>query len=64
VSERGDIDALLRLRVACDLAIDVAADLGKPLPRHLERQIEDLDVAIQVELEQRDPRFIDIANPS
>jgi hypothetical protein len=55
---------LFRLRVACDLAIDAVTDLGKPLPRHLERQIEDLDVAIQVELEQRDPRFIDITKPS
>jgi len=35
-----------------------------PLPTHLERQIEDLDLAIQVELEQRDPRFVEIANPS
>ena len=57
MGDRGDIDALVRLRVACDLAVDAAHDLGQPLPSHLEQQIVDLCDAIQTELEGRDERF-------
>jgi len=64
VRQPGDTDALLKLRVACDLAIDAARDLGDPLPQRLERQINDLCEAIQRELETRDQRFVDIAKPS
>ena len=57
MGERGDTDALVKLRVACDLAIDAAHDLGDPLPSPLEQQIVDLCEAIQTELEARDERF-------
>jgi hypothetical protein len=54
----GDTDALIKLRVACDLAINAARELGNPLPLPLEDQINDLCDAIQTELEARDSRFI------
>jgi hypothetical protein len=57
VRARGDTDALIKLRVACDLAIKAAHELRDPLPRPLEEQIEELCDAIQAELESRDPRF-------
>ncbi|HVD24372.1 MAG TPA: hypothetical protein VNB86_00095 [Gaiellaceae bacterium] len=53
----GDIDALIKLRVACDLAVTAANELGDPLPPPLEEQINDLCDAIQTELEARDERF-------
>ena len=53
----GDTDALIKLRVACDLAIAAAHELGKPLPVPLEEQINELCDAIQIELESRDVRF-------
>ena len=56
---RGDTDALIKLRVACDLAISAAHELGEPLPRPLEQQMSDLCDAIQTELEARDARFSD-----
>jgi hypothetical protein len=64
VGERGDTDALVKLRVACDLAVDAAQQLGKPLPTPLEQQILDLCSAIQTELEARDKRFADPAKRS
>ena len=57
----GDTDALIRLKVACDLAIDAAEELGRPLPHPLAQQIRGLCVAIQEELENRDERFADLA---
>jgi hypothetical protein len=57
VDTGGDLDALIKLRVACDLAITAAHELGNPLPSPLEGQINDLCEAIQVELEARDVRF-------
>jgi len=59
----GDTDALIRLKVACDLAIQAAEELGRPLPHPLVQQIRGLCDAIQVELESRDERFADLANP-
>ena len=56
---RGDTDALIQLRVACDLAVSAAHELGEPLPSALEQQISDLCDAIQTELEARDVRFSD-----
>jgi hypothetical protein len=61
VNGRGDTEALVKLRVACDLAINAAHELGEPLPSRIERQIADLCDAIQAELESRDARF---AEPS
>jgi hypothetical protein len=55
--ERGDTDALIKLRVACDLAINAAHELGEPLPSTLEEQIHHLCDAIQAELQARDERF-------
>jgi hypothetical protein len=63
VLERGDTDALIKLRVACDLAINAAHELGDPLPSSLEEQINDLCDAIQTELEARDVRFADETTP-
>jgi hypothetical protein len=57
VKGRGDTDALIKLRVACDLAIAAAHELGEPLPPRLEEQINELCDAIQAELESRDVRF-------
>jgi len=58
VGERtGDTDALIKLKVACDLAIDAAEDLGRPLSGQLVEQIHELCDAIQRELESRDERF-------
>jgi hypothetical protein len=57
VGVRGDTDALIKLRVACDLAIAAAHELGEPLPVPLEEQINGLCEAIQAELESRDVRF-------
>jgi hypothetical protein len=57
VGTGGDTDALIKLRVACDLAINAAHELGDPLPSQLEDQITDLCDAIQTELEARDERF-------
>jgi len=58
VGERtGDTDALIKLKVACDLAIDAAEDLGRPLSSQLVEQIHELCDAIQRELESRDERF-------
>ncbi|HVD24368.1 MAG TPA: hypothetical protein VNB86_00075 [Gaiellaceae bacterium] len=62
VGRRGDTDALIKLRVACDLAIDAAHDLGNPLPPSLEQQMNDLCDAIRRELETRDQRFADRAS--
>jgi hypothetical protein len=58
VETNGDLDALMKLSVACDLAVQAARDLGKPLPPPLEGAISDLCVAIQEELERRDERFV------
>ena len=52
-----DRTALVKLRVACEIAVDAARELGKPLPSPLEQQINDLCSAIQTELESRDERF-------
>jgi hypothetical protein len=57
----GDTDALIRLKVACDLAVDAAEELGRPLPDPLVQQIRDLCDAVQQELEGRDRRFADLA---
>jgi hypothetical protein len=57
VAGRGDTDALIKLRVACDLAVTAAHELGEPLPSPLEQRITDLCDAIQTELEARDERF-------
>jgi len=58
VAERtGDTDALIRLKVACDLAIDAAQELGRPLSGALIDQIRELCDAVQRELESRDERF-------
>jgi hypothetical protein len=57
----GDTDALIKLKVACDLAIDAAEELGRPLPHLLTRQIRELCEGIQQELESRDERFADLA---
>jgi hypothetical protein len=57
VGEGGDTDALIKLRVACDLAINAAHELGNPLPSPLQDQINELCEAIQTELEARDERF-------
>jgi hypothetical protein len=57
VGRGSDIDALIKLRVACDLAVTAAHELGDPLPAPLEEQINDLCDAIQTELEARDERF-------
>jgi hypothetical protein len=57
-----DTDALIRLKVACDLAIDAAQGLGRPLPDPLVQKIEELCDAVQQELESRDERFADLAN--
>ena len=51
VRGRGDTDALIKLRVACDLAITAAHELGDPLPPRREEQINELCHAIQAELE-------------
>jgi|tagenome__1003787_1003787.scaffolds.fasta_scaffold19980463_2 hypothetical protein len=56
----GDTQALIRLKVACDLAIAAADDLGRPLQDRLARQIRELCDAIQQELEGRDERFADL----
>ena len=53
----GDTDALIRLKVACDLAIDAAQELGRPLPAGLIDQNRELCDAVQRELESRDERF-------
>ena len=53
----GDTDALIRLKVACDLAIDAAQELGRPLPAGLIDQIRELCDVVQRELESRDERF-------
>jgi len=58
----GDTDALIRLKVACDLAVDAAEGLGRPLPHSLVQRIRGLCVAIQEELESRDERFADLGN--
>ena len=64
MTTRGDTDALIKLRVACDLAIAAAHELGDPLPSELEERIDDLCDAIQKELEARDERFAhDAATP-
>lgn len=34
MGDRGDIDALVKLRLACDLAVDAAHDLGQPRPAY------------------------------
>jgi hypothetical protein len=60
----GDTQALIRLKVACDLAIAAAAELGRPLPDELGRQIRELCDAIQGELEDRDDRFAGLADAS
>jgi hypothetical protein len=57
----GDTDALIRLKVACDLAVAAAKQLGRPLPDSLVRQINELCDAVQQELESRDGRFADLA---
>jgi hypothetical protein len=56
----GDTQALIRLKVACDLAIAAAEDLGRPLEDQLVRQIRDLCDAIHQELEGRDDRFANL----
>jgi hypothetical protein len=56
-NERGDTDALIKLSVACDLAINAAHELANPLPLPLEEQINDVCDAIRTELEARDSRF-------
>ncbi|MFL5938627.1 MAG: hypothetical protein ACJ76U_17505 [Gaiellaceae bacterium] len=52
---RGDTDALIKLSLACDLAINAAHELGNPLP--FGARENDLRDAIQTELEARDSRF-------
>lgn len=61
MEKAGDTDALIRLKVACDLAIDAAEELGRPLPDPLVQQIRQLCDALQQELESRDRRFADLA---
>jgi hypothetical protein len=59
----GDTDALIRLKVACDLAVEAAQGLGRPLPDELIHKIHELCDAVQQELESRDDRFADLTNP-
>jgi hypothetical protein len=61
MEKAGDTDALIRIKVACDLAVEAAKQLGRPLPDALVRQINELCDAVQQELESRDGRFADLA---